>query len=265
MLSSMLGGVPCRVCHSIFRTNVMPLRFKGHNKWSNIRHVKAANDMLKSKNNSLMMSRMREAIRSRGGDNNPETNSSLRKVIMNAKAMDVPKALIQKTLKGSSDSDMTELVFEVKSIGGVSLVVECLAKSRAQVSSDLGPILKKRGGSFDKGNSVLPMFEKKGVIIAEPKGDLDSEASLEDAIEAGAEEVNVLDEESKVLEFITGPLDLMQVKESLEEKNYSCSNVAINYIPKFPVSPGALELASTNKLIEALEENALVVAVHPNF
>ena len=43
-----------------------------------------------------------------------------------------------------------------------------------------------------------------------------------DAIEAGAEEVEMIDEESQTLEFITPESDLVQVKGALVKAGYHC-------------------------------------------
>ena len=52
-----------------------------------------------------------------------------------------------------------------------------------------------------------------------------------DAIEAGAEEVNVTDEKSGTLEFVSPDNDLVTVKGCLVKAGYECQDASIAYFP----------------------------------
>ena len=62
-----------------------------------------------------------------------------------------------------------------------------------------------------------------------------------DAIEAGAEEVNVIDEKSGTLEFVSPDNDLVTVKGCLVKAGYECQDASIAYFPNVEATPNGIE------------------------
>ena len=62
-----------------------------------------------------------------------------------------------------------------------------------------------------------------------------------DAIEAGAEEVNVTDEKSGTLEFVSPDNDLVTVKGCLVKAGYECQDASIAYFPNVEATPNGIE------------------------
>ena len=85
-----------------------------------------------------------------------------------------------------------------------------------------------------------------------------------DAIEAGAEEVNVIDEETNTLEFITQDIDLVQVKGALVKAGYRCEEASITYIPNVTASPNVIERKTLEKMVDILMNEVIVTNVHTN-
>lgn len=54
-----------------------PIRWKGHNKWSNIKHIKAAKDAINAKKASIYVAQIGCVIR----NNNMETDQSINKAL----------------------------------------------------------------------------------------------------------------------------------------------------------------------------------------
>merc|ERR1719184_124095 len=104
------------------------VRHAGHNKWSNIRHIKGAKDLENSKKYRLYTHKINQAIKENGGDLNPGTNRSLQKIVSEALASHVPKATIEKQLKNykSNADSMIEYLYEVRGPGRVGVLIECL-------------------------------------------------------------------------------------------------------------------------------------------
>ena len=73
------------------------------------------------------------------------------------------------------------------------------------------------------------------------KKDTNLDDAETDAIEAGAEEVNVIDEESGTLEFVTPDTDLVNVKGCLVKAGYECQDASIVYIPNVEATPNGIE------------------------
>ena len=60
--------------------------WKGHNKWSNIKHIKGARDAEIAKKNLLFRNRIVLAIKQNGNNTNIDSNYVLRKVLEEAKS-----------------------------------------------------------------------------------------------------------------------------------------------------------------------------------
>ena len=108
--------------------------------------------------------------------------------------------------------------------------------------------------------SVAYLFDKQGVIV------VDAERYTEDdlivAIDAGAEDIAMDDD---VFEVITEPGTLTAVRAALDEAGVEVENAEVAQRPKTLVpldEDGATKLM---KLIDALEEQDDVDAVHANF
>merc|ERR1712008_229792 len=107
-------------------------------------------------------------------------------------------------------------LLEVRGPGRGGVLVECLCGKKSHLDQ-LNPILRKFGSSRELG--IANMFEKKGIIFAEMKKGATFDDAESDAIEMGAEEVNLVEENS--LEFITGEYDLASVSTELTKAGYT--------------------------------------------
>jgi YebC/PmpR family DNA-binding regulatory protein len=133
----------------------------GHNKWSKIKHKKAATDAQKSKIFSKVIRLINvEAKKSRGDVNSP----SLKAAIEKAKAYNVPKDNIEKAVKKgeSDDSSKTKLIdYEAYGPGGVAIVIESLTDNRNKTAAEVKHILSKHGLSLSGQGSALWAFERE--------------------------------------------------------------------------------------------------------
>ena len=82
-------------------------------------------------------------------------------------------------------------------------------------------------------STVLFILSLRGCAVLE-----DAET---DAIEAGAEEVNVTDEKSGTLEFVSPDNDLVTVKGCLVKAGYECQDASIAYFPNVEATPNGIE------------------------
>lgn len=88
------------------------------------------------------------------------------------------------------------------------------------------------------------------------------EAATEQAIECGAEEVNLLDEET--LEFICGSTNLRAVRDALEKAKYTISSASVEYIPLQLQKLSDSEMELCDKLFKKLDEMPEVVKISNN-
>ena len=203
------------------------------------------------------------AAKEGGGD--PEGNPSLALAIQKAKDASMPKDNIERAIaKGTGeggDADALEhVMYEGYGAGGVAILVEATTDNRNRTGSEMRHTFSKHGGNLGEPGSVAYLFDKTGTIVVD--GERYSEDELVVAIDAGATDI-VLD--ADVFEVLTDPADLTAVRSALEEAGIEVQASEIAQRPKTSVpldEDGAVKIM---KLIDALEDNDDVDAVHANF
>jgi transcriptional/translational regulatory protein YebC/TACO1 len=105
------------------------------------------------------------------------------------------------------------------------------------------------------------MFHRKGTLQVKPGPS--EEAVLEQALEAGAEDVLPQGEEG--FEVRTAPADLHQVAAALEKGGLALGEVKHTWLPQNTVRLEGESARKMLRLMELLEDNDDVQAVHANF
>ncbi|MEM8502945.1 MAG: YebC/PmpR family DNA-binding transcriptional regulator [Cyanobacteria bacterium P01_D01_bin.1] len=241
----------------------------GHSKWANIKRQKARVDAVKGKVFAKLSREIIVAAKLGGGD--PEGNFQLRTAIDKAKAASFPKENIDRAIAkgcGSADgSDNFESIrYEGYGPGGVAVLIEALTDNRNRAAADLRTAFGKNGGNLGETGCVGWMFDQRGVITL--LGDIDEEALLEDALEAGAqsyEMVEDIDEGEPGAEVFCEVGELEAVSSALKEK-YTVQEVDMRWIPSNTVQIEEPDTAlSLIKMMDALEDSDDVQSVTANF
>jgi YebC/PmpR family DNA-binding regulatory protein len=235
----------------------------GHSKWASIKHKKAVVDARRGQHFTKLTRAITVAAREGGGD--PDGNPSLALAIQKARDASMPKDNIERAIqKGTGeglDADRFETVlYEGYGPGGVALLIEALTDNRNRTGADMRHLLGKHGGNLGEPGSVSYLFDKQGVIVVDASRY--SEDDLMPAIDAGAEDV-VQDED--VFEVITAPSDLTSVRRALEDAGVELDSVELTQRPKSRVPLDESDATKLLKLIDALEDNDDVSAVHANY
>jgi transcriptional/translational regulatory protein YebC/TACO1 len=121
-------------------------------------------------------------------------------------------------------------------------------------------MFSKSGGNLGEPGSVAWQFEKKGIVVVDASRF--SEDDLMPAIEAGAEDI--ADDEG-VWEIVTAPADLTTVREALETAGIELESAELTMRPTTRVEVDEPTVAKLMRLIEQLEDDDDVAAVHANF
>lgn len=237
----------------------------GHSKWHNIRHKKAKMDAKRGQIFTKLIREITVAAREGGGD--PEFNPRLRMAIEKAKQHNMPAENIERAIKkGTGELEgitYEEVSYEGYGPEGVAIIVECLTDNRNRTTGEIRHIFSKHGGNLGASGCVSFMFEDKGVILVSKEG-VDEEIIFEKAIEAGAEDVIMEDE--NYYEIRTAPTDLYAVKEKLEKEDLKIEKAELTKIPTTTVEVKNQETAEKlMKLLEALEDQDDVQKVYSNF
>lgn len=238
----------------------------GHSKWAGIKHKKAATDAKKGKEFTKAAAMITIAAKQGGGD--PKMNFALRLAIDKAKAVNMPAANIERSIKkGTGElggSTPEELVYEGYAQAGVAVLVEAMTDNRNRTASEVRSVFTKYGGNMGESGSVAYLFDQKGQIYLNAKDQklLPDEMELA-IIESGAEDFDLLD---VVYTVTTRPVDLQSVKESLESAGAKVDDAEFAFIPKTEIKvEDEIVAGKIIKLVNALEELEDVTAVHANF
>jgi transcriptional/translational regulatory protein YebC/TACO1 len=118
----------------------------------------------------------------------------------------------------------------------------------------------KNGGSLGEPGSVAWVFEKRGVVMVD--ADRYSEDDLIPAIDAGAEDVV---KEGDSLKVVCAAEDLAAVREALEAAGVEIDSAELTMEPKNVVEVTGTDAAAVMRLMDALDDQDDVEAVHANF
>lgn len=233
----------------------------GHSHWAKIKRAKGANDAKRGKVWSKIARKIIIAAKS-GGD--PRDNLSLRYVIDEAKAANMPKDTIEKAIaKGTGElgaENFEPVTYEGYAPGGIAILIEGLTNNRARTAPEMRTAFERHGGNMAGSGAVSFQFTKQGVIAI--KSDAVSEDKLlEVALDAGAEDVI---NQGEVYEIITTPTSYLKVKEALAAANIPIEAGEITNLPNNTVPVDGETAQRLMKLIEALEDNDDVQSVSHN-
>ncbi len=235
----------------------------GHSKWASIKHKKAIVDSRRGAQFSKLTRAITVAARDGGGD--PDGNPALDLAIRKAKEASMPKENIERAIaKGTGaggEADAIEAVlYEGYGPGGVAVLVEALTENRNRTGADVRHIFSKNGGNLGEPGSVAYLFDKKGTIVIDAAKY--SEEDLMAAVDAGAEDIFT---DEGVFEVVAEPAQFSQVRTALEGAGVEMESAEMVYRPSSTVPVEEAQAGRLMRLIDALEENDDVSAVHANF
>ncbi len=202
------------------------------------------------------------AVKAGGPD--PSGNPTLRALMANAKAENMPKDNVERAIKRATSKDTAdykEIVYEGYAPFGVAIVVDAATDNNTRTVANVRSYFAKSGGALGTSGSLSFLFERKSVFrIAQPEGlDID-ELELE-LIDLGVDELDA--EEGEVLLY--GPFEAYgAIQHYLEEHNYEILSSEFVRQPTDYKAVTAEQRASIEKLLEKFEEDDDVVNVFHN-
>jgi YebC/PmpR family DNA-binding regulatory protein len=234
----------------------------GHNRWSKIKHQKAASDAKKSKGWTKLLKEI--AVAAKGGGD-PDGNPRLRTAIDKARASNIPNDTIKRAIqKGTGElaaDSYEDLVYEVYGPGGTAVVVEILTDNRNRTAGEIRKLLEKNNGKLAASGSVLYLFHKQGHIVFE-KGSVDEDALMEAALEAGADDVKTVGD---VFLVVTEAGKMIEVRDALDKKGMKPAHAEVGMYPETTVRLEGKDAEAMLKLVNALEDHDDVQNVYANY
>ncbi len=237
----------------------------GHNKWSTIKHKKAAVDAKKGQVFSRYSKEITLAAKAGGKDQ--DMNPRLRTAVLAAKGVNMPNDNIDRAIKKGvgelGGAVMEDLMFEGYAPGGVGILATCLTDNRNRTAANVRTIFAKHGGSMAGTGAVSFQFSRKSRFVVEGAG-MTEDSLLELLLESGADVEDVSCEDGTG-EIIAAADAFALVVKTLENAKIKITESSLTMIPANMMEVSEVSAArQANRLIEALEEDDDVQAVYHN-
>ena len=132
----------------------------GHNKWSQIKRKKGAEDERRSKVFSLLVKNLTRESKMAGGN---KEAPGLRTAIEKARASNMPAENIERAIAkgiGEGAESYETVTYEGYGPAGVAIIVKGLTDSPNRTSNEIKHIFSKNGGSFAAQGAAMWAFTK---------------------------------------------------------------------------------------------------------
>jgi YebC/PmpR family DNA-binding regulatory protein len=208
------------------------------------------------------------AIAVRAGGPNPEGNPALRRVIQNARAVNMPKDKIEAAIdraSGKDATDLEEIVYEGYAPHGVAVLITTATDNPVRTVANIRSHFNKLGGNLGSSGSVGFLFKHMGVFRLDPKG-IDSEALEIELIDHGLEEMGESEGEKGEPQLVVRCAfpDFGQVQRALEERGITPISAESEYIPVSTSDLSEEAAQEVLKLIDRIEQDDDVQKVFHN-
>ena len=192
------------------------------------------------------------AVKEGGPD--PSSNSRLRAVIQNAKAVNMPKDNVERAIKKASEKDQgdyKEVIFEGYAPHGIAVLVETATDNNTRTVADVRSYFNKCEGSLGTSGSVVFMFDHTCNFRINADG-LDPEDVELEFIDFGAEEVFADDDGI----LIYAPFESFgAIQAELESREIEILSSGFERIPQVTKALTPEHAADVEKLLEKLDDN----------
>lgn len=198
------------------------------------------------------------------GGSNPETNSRLRAVIQNAKAVNMPLANVERAIKKATDkdtADFKEVLFEGYAQHGIAVLVETATDNNNRTVANVRACFNKTDGTFGTSGSVVFMFDRTCNFRIEEKDDLNLEELELELIDFEVEEIFKDDDGI----MIYAPFEQFgNIQGYLEEHKLEILSSGFERIPTTTKKLSEEQQADVDKLLEKLDDDDDVQNVYHN-
>jgi len=202
------------------------------------------------------------AAKEGGGD--PTMNGKLRTAIQNAKAENMPKDNIDAAIKRATQKDLasfTEINYEGKGPHGVLVFVECASDNTTRTVANVKMYFNKSGGGVVPNGSLEFMFNRKCVFEIAKTDAIDVEELELELIEAGCEEIELI--EDKI--FVYGDYTSFgTLASAIEALNIEILKSNLQRIPTSPVEFTDEQLVDIEKMLDKIEDDDDIQQVFTN-
>ena len=224
----------------------------GHSKWANIKHRKGRQDAKRGKVFSVLIRELTVAAKLGGGvaDDNPRLRTAIDKALAANMTKDTIERAVQRGAGGLEGENLEEVSFEGYGPGGIAIIVESMTDNNNRTVAEVRHAFTKTGGNLGTNGSVSYLFEKKGIITVSSNQDADQ--IMEVSIEAGAEDIEINDDET--ITVSSSPEEFESIKNALSSNELDIDDSEISLVPETTVKADLDTSLKVYKLLEMLED-----------
>jgi YebC/PmpR family DNA-binding regulatory protein len=206
------------------------------------------------------------AIAVKSGGTDPGANPSLRRVIQNARALNMPMDKVDAAIKRAAGRDATnyhEAIYEGYAPHGVALLVETATDNPTRTVAHVRSIMAKGGGNLGTNGSVAFQFRKMGVFRLRPEGIVQDDLELE-MIDHGLEEMGESTGEKGEAQLVLRCefASFGKLQEALEARGITPISAEHEYICAVPTELPETQATEVLELIDQLEQDDDVQRVY---
>jgi YebC/PmpR family DNA-binding regulatory protein len=206
------------------------------------------------------------AVKAGGPD--PANNPQLRRVIQNAKSVNMPKDKVESAIKraaGKDVADYQEIVYEGYAPHGIAVLIETATDNPTRTIANVRNIVNKGNGNLGNSGSVSFLFKRMGVFRLEPAG-IDQESLELELIDHGLEELGegTSDKGEPQLVIRCAFPDFGSLQKALEDRGIKPISAESEYIPVTPTELTEEQAKDVLKLVDSLEQDDDVQRVFHN-
>jgi YebC/PmpR family DNA-binding regulatory protein len=235
----------------------------GHSHWATIRRKKGAAD---AKRGAVFTHLAREiVIAARTGGGDPDSNFRLALAIEKARAQNMPKDNIERSIKRGTGEDkdaaaIEEFTLEGYGPHGSAIMVDVLTDNRNRTVAEMRHTFSKNGGNMAEAGAVGWQFDRKS-YFSFPASQLSYEKAFELAIEAGADDIL---EDGDHVEII-GPVEAFKkISNALQSSKVTPDEAGLRLISKQDLELSVEETLQVLRVVESIEEMDDVQNVYHN-
>jgi YebC/PmpR family DNA-binding regulatory protein len=202
----------------------------------------------------------------KAGGPSPEHNPALRRVLQNARAVNMPKDKVDSAIKraaGEDTKDYEIVIYEGYAPHGVAVLVETATDNVTRTVANIRSAFRKHGGNMGTAGSVAFQFTKMGVFKLSPEG-LDLDTLELDLIDHGLEELGLATGEKgeKQVVIRCAFADFGRLQAALEERKIAIISSEAEYVPQNVTDLGADAAKEVLELVDTLEQDDDVQKVY---
>jgi YebC/PmpR family DNA-binding regulatory protein len=199
------------------------------------------------------------AIAVRGGGPDPNNNPALRRVIQNARAINMPKDKVEAAIRrasGQEATDYQEVLYEGYAPHGVAVLVETATDNPTRTVASVRNIFNKFGGNLASNGSVSFLFRRMGVFRLDPTG-IDQDDLELYLIDHGLEEMGESTGEKGEPQIVVRCAfeDFGTVQKALEDRGIQPLSAEHEYICMAPTELPEEQATEALTLIDKLEQD----------